>query len=339
MQTIEQVRAAHDTSNGSEFVVEGRFVIVNCTTKEGKGGPFAVLELRDPTGSLTARCFEGARLEELAGAGTVDCRLRMSTFNNSISAAIVQFEAVELTGDEVLRYAGLDVEAHAARVQQVKRWIDECDGTVYGDVLREIFAGEGVWEQFCMAPAAVRMHHAEPGGLVRHIHEVALAGLGLLDSAVPSGGAPTYDRAYFLAGVLLHDIGKLDTYTTPPTIAYTAQGQLAEHQIYSTFRLAKACAKVGVPASIEAKLIHIIEQAHGAFRHAEWQDPLGVEVKALAAADFFSSRLGVTEKERRSQDALDQLFSADSHATAAEDLARMGSGTEAGGGAESGGLF
>ena len=63
--------------------------------------------------------------------------------------------------------------------------------------------------------------------------------------------------------------------------------------------------------------MHIIEQAHGAYKHAEWQDALGPEAKALAAADFFSSRLGQTEKERRTQQALDELLDAESAAGAA----------------------
>jgi len=94
----------------------------------------------------------------------------------------------------------------------------------------------------------------------------------------------------------------------PPTISYSAQGQLAEHQIWSTFRLGKACAAVNIPASVEAKLIHIIEQAHGAYKHAEWQDPVGVEVKALATADFFSSRLGETDREKQSNNLLDAVI-------------------------------
>ena len=40
-----------------------------------------------------------------------------------------------------------------------------------------------------MAPAAVRLHHAEPGGLVRHLVEVGSAGLALLDPmGKPAGG-------------------------------------------------------------------------------------------------------------------------------------------------------
>jgi 23S rRNA maturation-related 3'-5' exoribonuclease YhaM len=203
----------------------------------------------------------------------------------------------------VLAFAGLDMTAHAANVAQLTEWRNELEAgdTLYAPVLTELLAN-GAFEALCMAAGAVKMHHANPGGLAQHLVEVGRGGLALLDS---TGAA--YDRAYFLAGVFCHDIGKLDTYTAPPTIAYTAQGLMGEHQIFSTFRLGKACAAVGATKTTEAKLVHIIEQAHGSHRHAEWQDPLGVECKALAAADIFSSRLHETDKERTAQGLLDGL--------------------------------
>ena len=303
METIADINQTYATSGGRDFHAQGRFAIASRTERTGKGGPFLVLELRDPTGSIVARCFDGASLERLSSISAIDGRLKIGEFNGGLSAVLNEFTEADLTPDEVLHYAGLDVDVHRARVKLLAGWLAECDGTVYGEVLRQVFAGAGVWDDFCMAAAAVRMHHAEPGGLVRHLAEVGLAGLGLLDST----GEP-YDRPYFLAGVFLHDIGKLDTYSVPPTISYSAQGQLAEHQIWSTFRLGKACAAVNIPASVEAKLIHIIEQAHGAYKHAEWQDPVGVEVKALATADFFSSRLGETDREKQSNNLLDAVI-------------------------------
>lgn len=301
-QSIEDIRARHDAAPRSEFTESGRFAISSCTTREGKGGTFLLLELRDPTGSLVARCFDGHLVDQLGGMKAIDATLRVSEFNGTISVVVQQASRAELSRDEVLRFAGLNVEQHAARVQVLEGWLAECDGTVYGDILRAVFADPETWRRFTMAAAAVRMHHAEPGGLVRHLVEVGEAGLGLLNST-----HEPFDRPFFLAGVFLHDLGKLDTYTEPPTIAYTAQGQMVEHQVYSTYRLGKACAGLNIGLGTEARLIHMIEQAHGAFRHAEWQDPVGVEVKALATADFFSSRLGSTEKERKAQDALDEL--------------------------------
>lgn len=303
MQTIEQIQETYSASSGREFRVGGRFAVASTSMRDGKNGPFMTLELRDPTGSMVARCFDQATIAAVDGAGAIDAQLRISEFNGAMSAILNSCTQASLTPDEILWYAGLDVAAHAERVAILQGWLTECDGTIYGDILREIFREPGTWDHFTMAAAAVRMHHAEPGGLVRHLVEVGTAGLALLESL---GAA--YDRAYFLAGVFLHDIGKLDTYTVPPTIAYSAQGQVVEHQVYSTFRLGKACAQLAVSPAIEARLIHMIEQAHGAFRHAEWQDPVGVEVKSLATADFHSARLGATDKEVRAQDALDELF-------------------------------
>lgn len=312
-KTVEQIRAEYEGAGGRAFHAEGRFAVVNCTFKESRtGNRFATVELRDGSGSFTARCFEASICDGLLEAGAIDARLKVEEFNGSMSCVIAAYDVAELTADDVLRLAGLDPEVHAERVALLEQWLRECDGTVYGDVLRECFAEAGTWDAFCMAPAAVRLHHAEPGGLVRHLVEVGKAGLALLDST----GAD-YDRPYFLAGVFLHDLGKLDTYTLPPTITYTAHGQMGEHQIWSTFRLAKACAAARAPRSVEARLVHIIEQAHGAYKHAEWQDALGPEVKALAAADFFSSRLGETEKERKAQQALDRLLGDEAAAGAA----------------------
>jgi hypothetical protein len=305
MQTIEQIVADHASRGGGEFVTGGRFVVASYSVRDGKRGQFAALTLSDPSGRVDANCFDDALVVALRDAGAIDCQLRVSTFNNRISVVIQTAQVAELTFDEMLRFAGLDPEVHARRIATIQGWLDDCKGTVYGDVLDAIFTPE-TWNEFVQAPAAVKMHHAEPGGLVRHLVEVGSGGLGLLEST-----GEAYDRPYFLAGVMLHDIGKLDTYTLPPTIAWTAHGQLAEHQIWSTFRLAKACAQVGVPRSIEAKLVHIIEQAHGAYKHAEWQDALGPEVKALAAADFFSSRLGETRREKESRELLERVLEED----------------------------
>lgn len=311
-KNVAAIRAEYEGAAGRAFHAEGRFAVVNCTFREGRNGRFATVELRDGTGSFTARCFEAAIADGLADAGAVDARLKVEEFNGSMSCIISAYDVAELTRDDILRLAGLDPEVHAERVATLERWLGECDGTVYGDVLRQCFAEDATWDAFCMAPAAVRLHHAEPGGLVRHLIEVGSAGLAMLEST-----GHEYDRPYFLAGVFLHDLGKLDTYTQPPTITYTAHGQMGEHQIWSTFRLAKACAAVGAPRSVEARLVHIIEQAHGAYKHAEWQDALGLEAKALAAADFFSSRIGETEKERRTQVALDRLLAEEAAAGAA----------------------
>ena len=303
-KTVTEIRAEYDGAAGRPFFAEGRFAVVNCTFKDSRNGNrFATVELRDGTGSFTARCFDAPLVPGLETAGAIDARLKVEEFNGSMSCVINAYDVAQLSTEDVLRLGGLDPEVHAQRVATLEAWLSQCDGTVYGDVLRACFADPADWEAFCMAPAAVRLHHAEPGGLVRHLVEVGSAGLALLDST-----GTDYDRPYFLAGVFLHDLGKLDTYTLPPTIQYTAQGLMGEHQIWSTFRLAKACAAVGAPKSVETRLLHIIEQAHGAYKHAEWQDALGPEAKALAAADFFSSRLGETEKERKAQQALDLLL-------------------------------
>jgi 3'-5' exoribonuclease len=271
------------------------------SAREGKNGTYAVVELSDPTGTLSAKCFNEGCVAELVAAGAVDCKLKIQTYNGSMSAIIQSFDKADLSPDEVLRFAGLDPDVHKANVKQLEAWRSECDGTVWGEFIEQLFA-DGSFDELCMAAGAVSMHHARPGGLAQHLVEVGRFGLAMLDAT-----GQDYDRAFFLAGVFAHDIGKLDVYTAPPTIAWTAQGRMAEHQVFSVLRVGKALAHLDIGAFCEAKLVHIIEQAHGEHRQTMWLDPIGPECKALAAADNFSAKLSVTDKERTAGELLDGM--------------------------------
>lgn len=300
--TIEQIHVAHAADPARELRTPGSFAVASVTQKDGRSGAFAVVELRDSTGQLTARCFNDGAVEALkAAGGAINCRLKISSYQGAISAIIQDFEAVELSREELLVFAGLDREKHALHTGQLEKWRDDVKLSPFGPVIENLLAGDA-WDELCVAGGAVRMHHASPGGLAQHLFEVGRAGLAMLQST-----GMDFDPAYFLAGLFAHDIGKLDTYSAPPTIAWTAHGQLAEHQVLSVFRLGKACAAAGVSPAIEARLIHIVEQAHGEHRHAQWQDPVGIEAKALACADQFSANLHPTDRERQAQGLLDDI--------------------------------
>jgi 23S rRNA maturation-related 3'-5' exoribonuclease YhaM len=299
--TIEQIHAAYDRAAGRELKTAGRFAVTGVARKNGKNGEFAIVSLSDPTGSLTALCFADGACDELLVIGAIDCHLAISTYQDKMSCKLGAFRKAELTDDEVLAFAGLDVDEHKARVEQIQQWVAELEGTEYLPVIEALLPA-ATWDQLLLAPGAVKMHHAEPGGLVKHLVEVGSVGLAMLGAT-----GMAHDRAYFIAGLLLHDIGKLDTYSAPPTITYTAQGQMAEHQVFSMLRLGKALAQVDASPALEAKLVHIIEQAHGEHRHASWQDPIGIECKALACADQFSANLHPTERETQAQGLLDSL--------------------------------
>ncbi len=80
-------------------------------------------------------------------------------------------------------------------------------------------------QAFCQVPAGVRNHHAYLGGLLEHV-------VTLLDAAeriLPL--YPELDRDLLLAGVFLHDIGKIRELSYGKAFAYTDEGQLVGHLV------------------------------------------------------------------------------------------------------------
>ena len=82
-------------------------------------------------------------------------------------------------------------------------------------------------DQLLSAPAAIRSHHACLGGMLQHI-------LGMLSVAdfVTHRYAGSVDRDLLIAGIVLHDIGKLRSYTFSPVglaVGYTPRGAKLGH--------------------------------------------------------------------------------------------------------------
>src|SRR5205085_7166805 len=78
---------------------------------------------------------------------------------------------------------------------------------------------------FLRAPAAMRIHHARPGGLCEHTLSVLQLGWRICDHY------PRLDRDLVTAGCLLHDIGKVREISPEPGFDYTQEGKLVGHLV------------------------------------------------------------------------------------------------------------
>lgn len=153
------------------------------------------------------------------------------------------------------------------------------------------------------APSAVGVHHAYRGGNIVHAHEVAThannIALGFRHLS-----AIDIDVDLVQAGALLHDIGKLYTYTfAGPAIVMTPEGQLLDHitigtqmlvdmaHTYNTSMHTGDCtAAPGTPltAAELTMLQHIILAHHGKLEYGSPVLPACIEAHIVHAADRLS---------------------------------------------------
>src|SRR5206468_2623724 len=156
------------------------------------------------------------------------------------------------------------VDGPVREVRQMEAGLTDLLGTIRNPhlvALLDRFFGEDseVWAAYRLAPAAKYYHQAYRHGLLEHSLTVAQA-----VSAV-SATFPGLDRDLAVTGALLHDIGKLEAYTTiPHMIDLTDAGRLEGEIALGYYRIRRLIEEIeGFPAALAQAVLHIILSHHG----------------------------------------------------------------------------
>jgi len=154
------------------------------------------------------------------------------------------------------------------------------------------------WPAYRDAPAAKFYHQAYRHGLLEHCLTV-----GQAVSAI-SATFPGIDRDLAITGALLHDIGKLEAYTSDPAnIELTDDGRLQGEIALGYYRVRREIEEIpGFPPSLAKELLHIILSHHGTHEHGSPVLPATREATLVHMIDNLGGRLGSfdrLEKELR----------------------------------------
>ncbi|MBA2626397.1 MAG: HD domain-containing protein [Gemmatimonadales bacterium] len=135
-------------------------------------------------------------------------------------------------------------------------------------------------------PASLAGHHAELGGLLKHTCEVATIARQM--SRVCHAN---WDLV--LAGALLHDIGKLDSYRWDGAFEYTDCGSLLGHVVLGAVRLDRRVAAADPRPCTDQELMllqHMIVSHHGKLEFGAPVPPMTLEAEVLHYADNASAK-------------------------------------------------
>ncbi|MGH9757145.1 MAG: HD domain-containing protein, partial [Candidatus Acidiferrales bacterium] len=134
--------------------------------------------------------------------------------------------------------------------------------------------------------AAMTMHHAFIGGLLEHV--VSLIGL----SRTVTVHYPELDADLLLAGIVLHDIGKIDELRYARGIDYSTEGRLLGHiTIGALLVREKIRATPDFPAPLAILVEHLILSHHGSMEFGSPSLPQTREAVALHFLDDMDSKM------------------------------------------------
>ncbi len=164
--------------------------------------------------------------------------------------------------------------------------IRSVDSEYLRKLLDQLFGDPEIHDLFLKSTAASNNHHVGNGGLLFHTISVAKIALDLV------ANYPQLNRDLVLTGALIHDIGKINTYTYGPEFEYTDMGKLENHIVIGLKMLARAIDKIPYfPEDLEMILTHIMASHHGSLEFGSPVIPKIPEAIAVHFADEIDAKM------------------------------------------------
>jgi len=255
------------------------------TSKTAKNGnPFLTVDLGDKTGNFNLNVFGDSPAFELFAnlkdGGVVRIEARIDYYQDRLSPKLLRAEAIsteQLSGSPLLanlvETAPEDADALWA---EFLGFIASITQPELRATVQAVF--DEIGEPFRTWPAAVAMHHAYRHGLLEHTTHMARAAKALLPLY------PEVDADLAMAGVLVHDTGKVIEYQGELVTTRSRKGILQGHVVLGYQLVRKAGIKAKLNPDLLERLEHIVLSHQG---ELEW----GAAVIASTPEAVFVSKI------------------------------------------------
>jgi len=251
--------------------------------------------LADASGQMIARMWQASQelYDSIPEGGLLYVRGRVENYKGARQLILDGVRAVEpgaFDPGEFLPATLQDVTALFKQIKDILRTIENRDlRALLGKFLND---AEFV-EQFKRAPAAVQLHHAYVGGLIEHTCNV------LKLAALVCPLYPQVSRDVVLAGIFLHDAGKVRELAYETNFEYTNEGQLIGHLVQCVLWVHDKCRQLEAetgrpfPADIELALKHLILSHHGKYEFGSPRLPATREAVMVHYLDNLDAKLAM----------------------------------------------
>jgi 3'-5' exoribonuclease len=271
-----------------ESFVRSTFLVQSKERKiASNGAAYLDLNLRDTTGVIPAKLWDCDRLSiDFEADDLVEVEGQVESYRGTTQ---LRLRKIQRSRDETL-----DLLDYLPRTSQdpaalLARLLERVRGMPEGPLralLLSVLEDPAVAEKFRVAPAAMSYHHAYLGGLLEHVWSLVELGDQVCDHY------PTLRRELVLAGLVLHDLGKIHELNFARGFRYTTRGQLVGHMAIALEILQeKIRALPDFPAELKAQLEHIILSHHGKLEFGSPKEPMFPEALVIHYLDDLDSKL------------------------------------------------
>ena len=257
---------------------------------DNRGGdhPHTVLTLGNSTGSIQTAPFWTEDQPRIAGIGrraVVQVIGEVATYRDKRQLKVTSIQVLPPGTIEPARLL-----PSVGDIEQYWTYLDRLRAEIRAPRLRAVldlfYEDPEFRRQYEACPASTEGHHAEIGGLIKHTCEVAAIALTIARTA-------RADQDLVVAGVLLHDIGKLEAYRWDGAFEATDLNALQGHVVLGALMLDRAVRGAPDPPCTDQELAileHLVLSHHGRQEFGAPVPPITLEAEVLHFADNASAK-------------------------------------------------
>ena len=256
--------------------------------KDSKGNDYVDMNLTDRTGEINCKIWNWVPDAPVPEAGkTVKVRGTVQEYNGRLQLRVEKWR--EAADGDLVDMNSLVPCAPRTPAEMTKE-IRETVESFTNQKLKQLTTGmlEAAGKDLAWFPAAQRMHHAERSGLLHHMTDMLRMAKAMLEVY------PWLNRDLLLAGVIIHDLGKIDELKSDLSgnvSDYTRDGQLLGHLVRGITNLNRVADKLGIRGEAVVLLEHMLLSHHGETEYGSPKAPMFPEAEALHWLDIMDARM------------------------------------------------
>ena len=251
------------------------------------------VDLRDKTGVLNGRMWNVTEesCQHIQTGGFVRIKGKVQLYQGTLQLILTYIDNVAASSTDPADFESMNSAKVEELLAELRAILLAFEHPQLRTLMECFLLDDGLMKVRAETPAGVKAHHAYRGGLVEHMVSLMKVAKKICEVYVD------LDVELLLAGVFLHDIGKVRELNVEAGFVYTDEGQLLGHLVIGVEMLSEKIRQFeqltggSFDNELAWRLKHMIVSHHGTYEFGSPRLPMTPEAVALHQLDNLDAKL------------------------------------------------